>query len=44
MDSIVEVLQWLFMLGTLLTVVVNTASIKRLTWRIERLERQRELM
>ncbi len=35
-----EVFQWLFMIGTLLTVVVNTASIKHLTWRIEELEDQ----
>ena len=33
-----EILQTLFMLGTLLTVIVNTSSIKQLTRRIEDLE------
>jgi hypothetical protein len=33
-----EIVQTLFMIGTLVTVMVNTASIKRLTWRIEELE------
>lgn len=33
-----EIVQWLFMLGTLLTVMVNTASVVRLTRRIDELE------
>ena len=33
-----EILQTLFMLGTLLTVLVNTASIKALTRRISSVE------
>ena len=35
-----ETLQTLFMVGTLLTVMVNTASVHRLTRRIEEIERR----
>ncbi len=35
-----EIIQWLFILGSLLTILVNTASIKQLTWRIEDLEQE----
>lgn len=33
-----ELFQSLFVLGSLVTIMVNTASIKQLTWRIEELE------
>lgn len=35
-----EIFQSLFILGSLLTILVNTAAIKQLTWRIEELEDQ----
>lgn len=39
-EMIWEIFQSLFVLGSLMTIMVNTASIKQLTWRIEELEDQ----